>query len=413
MDIIASDPYAKPAFHLHVKNTPDTTSAANPQIQIQWPLHRPEYNPPKPIRIKSVPKNPKTKPVTTTTTSDVLLLMDSLRLPIPADIYTSLVKECAKLGDPLKAIEIHQHVIKSGLRLSLHFLNRILLMYVSCGCLGHARQVFDQMLVRDFNSWAVVIAGCVENGEHHEAIKLFIKMLHEKGFENIGGGQMGLSVSGILVCVLKACLCTMDIELGVQVHGWLWKMGYSRSIALSSFLVNYYGKLKCFKGAERVFEQIPFRNTVLWTSRIVNYCNDENFEEVISVFKEMGKEGVRKNSYTFSTVLKACRRMEDIGCGRQVHANVIKVGLESDGYVQCALVDLYGKCGIINDAISVFEIGGSKRSRACFNAMVTNYILNGLCFEAVRVLHEMKVYGLEPCESVLDEVKLVCGSIVT
>ncbi|GFQ08342.1 protein root UVB sensitive 1 chloroplastic, partial [Phtheirospermum japonicum] len=206
-----------------------------------------------------------------------------LKLPIPADIYTVLIKECTKSGDSLKAIELHQHVRKSGLRLGVPFLNWILLMHVSCGC--------------------------VENDEHNEAIKLFVKMLREKGFEKAGDKQMGLSVLGILVCILKACLCTMDFELGAQVHGWLWKMGYSKSVALSSFLISYYGKAKCFEGAESVFEHVPCRSTSMWTSRIVNYCNDGGFDEAVRVFKEMGREGVRKNGYTFSAVLKACRRM--------------------------------------------------------------------------------------------------------
>ncbi|KAK6137222.1 hypothetical protein DH2020_029039 [Rehmannia glutinosa] len=409
MEIIAPHPHAKAALLLI--NTPYkylNAFTANPPIQIQLPLHRPEYKTSKPIRIKSRPKKSNTKPVTTT--SDVLHLMDSLKLPISIDIYTSLIKECTKLGDPLKAIELHEHVRRSGLRLSLCLVNRILLMYVSCGCFGHARQLFDQMFRTDFHSWAIVIAGCVENGEHSEAAKLFVRMLHEKEIENFGDSQMGFSVPGILVCVLKACLCTTDLDLGMQVHGWLLKMGYSRSVALSSFLINYYGKVKCFEGAQSVFEQVRSRNTVVWTSRIVNCCSDDKFVEVVSVFKEMGREGVRKNGYTFSTVLKACRRMGDIGCGRQVHANATKLGLESDGFVQCALIDLYGKCGFLNDATSMFEIGNNKRNIASCNALLMNYMQHGLCREAMRVLYEMKMSGFEPSESVFNEVKIACGS---
>ncbi|KAL3613786.1 hypothetical protein CASFOL_041860 [Castilleja foliolosa] len=404
MEVKAPIHHAKPA-PFHLQNTRNKLLKLNPQFQTQLPLHRPEY---KPIRIK--PKNPKPKPVTTTT-SDVLLLMDSLKLPIPADIYTSLIKECTKSGNSSKAIELYQHVRKSGLRLGLPFLNRVLLMYVSCGCFENARQLFDQMFLRDFNSWAIVISGCVENGEHDEAIKLFVKMLREKGFEKASDTQMGLSVSGILVRVLKACLCTMDFELGAQVHGWLWKMGYSKNVGLSSFLISYYGKANCFKGAESVFEHVRCRSTSLWTSRIMNYCNEYEFEEAIRVFKEMGREGVRKNEYTFSSVLKACRRMRDITIGRQVHANLMKLGLESDGYVHCALVDMYGKCGFIKDAARVFEIGRSY-NESC-NAMVKNYVRNGLRFEAIKVLYQMRVYGFEPCETVFDEVKLVCGGEVS
>lgn len=334
--------------------------------------------------------------------------MDGLKLPIPIDIYTSLIKECTESGDPFKAIELHEHIRRTGIRLTLTLMNRILLMYVSRGCFENARHLFDEMSIRDFNSWAILIAGCVENGEHTEATKLFTRMLRDKELENAGADQMGFSVPGILMCVLRACVCTVDFELGRQVHGWLWKMGFSRNAALSSFLISFYGKMKHYEGAERVFEQVYCRDTAVWTSRMVNCCNDDNFEGVASVFKEMGRDGVRKNEYTFSTVLKACRRTGAIEYGRQVHANAMKLGLESDSFVQCALVDLYGKCGLLSDATRVFEVGRNKRNNACYNAMLASYMQYGLCVKAVRTLYEMRSAGFKPRESMINRVELAC-----
>ncbi|KAL7122590.1 hypothetical protein ACP275_01G054000 [Erythranthe tilingii] len=405
MEITALNPHAKAALFFH--NISSAKHSRTP-IQIQLPIHtRPEYKPiPKPARIKPIPK-----PITTT--SDILHLMDSLKLPIPPDIYTSLIKECTELGDPLKSIELHEHMRRSRFRFTLPLLNRLLLMYVSSGCLDRARQLFDQMFLRDFNSWAVLIAGCVENGEHGEAINLFVEMLHRQDMGNVGLDRMGFSVSGILVCVLKACLFTSDFELGTQVHCWLWKMGFSKSASLSCFLINFYGRLDCFEGAQTVFDHVRNPNTAVWTSRIVSFCSNGNFEEAVSVFKEMGREGVRENGYTFSTVLKACRKMGDIRCGQQVHANSIKSGLESDGYVQCALVDFYGKCGFLNDATRVFEMDINKKNDASCNAMLANYVRHGLCIEANEILRRMKMSGSRPCESVFNEVSFVCGSGVT
>ncbi|XP_042035326.1 pentatricopeptide repeat-containing protein At1g31790-like [Salvia splendens] len=390
-------------LHMNIQLKNLNNFNANHKTQIQLPLHRPKYKLPfKPVRIK-----PAKKPVTTT--SDILRLMDGLKLPIPIDIYTSLMEECTESGDPFKAIELHEHIRTSGIHPSLPVINRILLMYVSSGCLEHARKVFDEMTVRDFNSWAILIAGCVQNGEFNEATELFVKMLSDKELENAGADQMGFSVPGILMCVLRACVCTVDFELGRQVHGWLWKVGFSKNDALSSFLISFYGKLKHYEGAERVFQQVKCRDTAVWTSRIVNCCNDDNFVGVANVFKEMGEEGVKKNEYTFSIVLKACRRMGAIRYGRQVHANAMKLGLDSDSFVQCALVDLYGKCGALSDATRAFEFGRSKRNSACYNAMLANYMQHGLCVKAVRTLYEMRTAGLKPREAMLDRVELVCG----
>lgn len=287
-------------------------------------------------------------------------------------------------------------------------MNQILLMHVAVECFKHARQLFDEMSVRDFNSWAILIAGSVENGGNDEAIRLFVRMLLDKGFENASGDHMELSIPGIVMCVLRACVCTEDFEFGRQVHGWLWKMGFSRNSGLSSFLISFYGKMKHYEGAQSVFKQVNCRDTAVWTSRIVNHCNGGDFESVVSVFTEMGREGVKKNEYTFSNVLKACRKTGTLEYGRQVHANAVKLGLESDGFVQCALVDLYGKRGSLRDAAKVFEIGRKKRNNACYNAMFANYMQHGLCVEAIRTLYEMKMAGFKPRESMINEVELAC-----
>ncbi|XP_073031383.1 pentatricopeptide repeat-containing protein At1g31790 [Primulina eburnea] len=376
-----------------------------PKTPIHLPLSRPEYNPPPSIKIKTPQKKSNLKPMTTT--SDVLYLMDSLKLPIQLDIYASLVRECTKLRDPFKAVELHDHMRKGGVRLSLPLLNRVLLMFVRCGCFENARQLFHQMFVRDFNSWAVMIAGFCEEGSYVESVSLFTKMLREQHFSDFCDRRMKFLVTGIVAFVLKACVGMMDLELGTQVHCWLCKMGYSKEAALSSSLINFYGKMKHFAVAQTVFEQIFSQNTAVWTSQVVNCCCDDDFEGAVHVFKEMGMARVRKNGYTFSSVFKACGRMADVVCGRQVHANAIKLGLELDDYVLCALVDMYGRCGSLHDANRAFDSGRDRRNGACYNVMVKNYVEHGYSLEAIKILDEMKEVGLEPRESLLNEVKFV------
>nr|XP_016441906.1 PREDICTED: pentatricopeptide repeat-containing protein At1g31790-like [Nicotiana tabacum] len=234
--------------------------------------------------------------------------MDGLGLNIPVDIYVSLIKECTESRDPLKAVELYTHICKSDVIPSLPLLNRVLLMLVSCGCFQHARQLFDKMRVRNSKSWAAIIAGCVENNECEEALRLFLAMQSE----TVNVCKCGdLIDDGILVCVLKACVEMMNLELGKQIHGWLIKVGSCESLALSSFLIKFYGEFGYLESADNVFDHVPHCNTVVWTARIGNLCREEPFEGATRIFKEM------------------------------VHANSIKVGLDMDGYVQCSLIDIY------------------------------------------------------------------------
>nr|GEX36336.1 pentatricopeptide repeat-containing protein At1g31790 [Tanacetum cinerariifolium] len=203
-------------------------------------------------------------------------------------------------------------------RVSLSLVNKVLIMYVACGCLDNARKLFDEMSKKDFNSWAIMIAGYADKGESEEVV----------------------------------CGETMNVELGEQVHGWLMKSGYSDDLFVGSSLICFYGKVGCFQDGDMVFDQISSRrNVVVWTAWIINNCKEERFREVFEVFNEIGKEGVRKNSFTLSSVLSACSKISDDGhCGELVHANAIKLGLASKSYVQCGLVNMNGKFGLITDA---------------------------------------------------------------
>ncbi|GJX31439.1 pentatricopeptide repeat-containing protein [Tanacetum coccineum] len=383
---------------------------------INLPLHKPRHEPLKPI------KTHKPKPITTTTPSDILRLLDTLRFPIPDAVYISLIKECTQFEYSNEAVIVHSHMtaakrldkkpgqgdaevltelvaskfmaatmkpehsnifLKSVLQNTDKHLNRLRtgrdsLSLKACGCLDYARKVFDEMSKKDFNSCG------------------------------------SFPVSWIMVFVLKACGETMNVELGEQVHGWLMKSGYGGDLFVGSSLISFYGKVGCFEDGDMIFHQIGSRrNGVVWTARIINNCKEERFREVFEVFNEMGKEGVRKNSFTLSSVLSACSKISDDGnCGEQVHANAIKLGLASKSYVQCGLVNMYGKFGLMNDAKRVFDMNESRRNRACWNAMLTSLVQNGCLAEAIMFLYQMRAAGVQPQELWLNKLRSLCGSEV-
>ncbi|XVF47201.1 hypothetical protein PTKIN_Ptkin03bG0090000 [Pterospermum kingtungense] len=342
----------------------------------------------------------------THTTSDILRLMDSLSLPIPPDIYASLIKECTIARHSRRALELHAHIKNSRSKLSLSLLNRLLLMHVSCGHLEIARQLFDQMFLRDFNSWAIIIVACLHAGESEQAIAYFALMEHRE--------FMFKFPPWVIACLLKSCVLTKNMELGKQVHGQLLKLGFSNDLSLSGSLINFYGNFRCLDDANFVFDQLSRPNTVTWTAKMVNSCREDQFGEAIDDFIEMGRQGVKKNGFTFSSVLKACAGINDDGnngmSGWQVHANAIKLGLESDVFVQCGLINMYGKCGLVKDAEKAFKMVGDKRNSACWNAMLMGYVHNKLCIQAIKLLYRMKESGIEVQQSLINDVRIACAS---
>ncbi|PIA44530.1 hypothetical protein AQUCO_01700254v1, partial [Aquilegia coerulea] len=332
-------------------------------------------------------------------------------------VYAYLLKECTQLRDAESGSQVYSHMTQNGYQPTLLLANRLLLMYVSCGRLDSAHQLFDKMLLKDSIIWATMIAGHFDNGEHVETLTLFKLMQEQCGLLE-DPSKWGLIVD----CVLRACIQTGDFELGTQIHGLVLKMdkkifnkggGCSDDLFIGSLLINFYGKLGCISSARCIFDKMELRDTVVWTNMIVVYSREEHFKEVLEVFKEMGRSGSKKNNFALSSVIRACGRMGDEGGGRQVHCNAIKLGIESDQFVQCSLVDMYGKCGMVKDARKLFEMAREYEKRTnnvCWNAMLTGYAQNGFYNEAIKFLYEMQSNGVQPPESLLNQVRIDCGN---
>ncbi|KAI3924615.1 hypothetical protein MKX01_041293 [Papaver californicum] len=319
--------------------------------------------------------------------------MDSMHFPVPTDMYASLLKQCTDLKDivggaEVRAIARHQHSLPPPRRLLLAY--RLLLMYASCGHLDSARQLLDKMTSKDSISWLIMIAAHVDHNSPEEALHLFSQMIMQVQMQQsrqraVQYQNLKLMMNMSIPSVLRACIHTEDFGLGKQMPGRLATL------------------------FDHVLPSHRNRDTVTWTSLMVAYCKEGYFVVVIELFKKMSRAGVKRNSFTISTVLRACGRFsrgaddyekndDDRGlCGKQVHANTIKLGVvESDLNVQCSLVDMYGKCGLIKDSRMALDWRkcSSKRTDVCWSAMLNTYMQHGSYKEATKLLYLMKNIGL-------------------
>ncbi|MQM12146.1 hypothetical protein Taro_045061 [Colocasia esculenta] len=72
--------------------------------------------------------------------------------------------------------EMHAHVLRMGWYCDGYVANGLVDMYVKCGALKLARQLFDRILVKDLVSWTVMIAGYGMHGHGRDAIAVFKEM---------------------------------------------------------------------------------------------------------------------------------------------------------------------------------------------------------------------------------------------
>ena len=97
----------------------------------------------------------------------------------------------------------------------------------------------------------------------------------------------------------------------------------------------------------------------------------------------------------FSSVLKACTILLIVEQGKQVHSNAIKSGLELHVFVGSALVDVYAKCGNLQDAHKLFH-KMPERSVVSWNALIAGYTQNNNGAYALKLYWKMQGIGMIP-----------------
>jgi pentatricopeptide repeat protein len=72
-------------------------------------------------------------------------------------------------------------------------------------------------------------------------------------------------------------------------------------------------------------------------------------------FQEMQQKRMSLHTFTFVPVLNACASLQALDEGLRAHQHIIQCGWEADVFVGSCLVDMYAKCGSMEDAQSVFN----------------------------------------------------------
>jgi pentatricopeptide repeat protein len=116
----------------------------------------------------------------------------------------------------------------------------------------------------------------------------------------------------------------------------------------------------------------------------------------------MQQEGVLPDSVTFVGVLNACASFVALEEGRCAHEQIIQSGWYSDVCVGSSLVDMYAKCGSMEDAWRVFNKVPS-RDVVTWNAILGGCAMHGHGKEALKHFQWMCEEGVQP-----DDVTFVC-----
>lgn len=315
--------------------------------------------------------------------------------------FTCILKACAILGASGKGREIHSQIVRERLlEKDTMLANALIDMYAKCGVLKKAEEVFNELPIRDIVSWNALITGFVQLGHGKKALQLYKRMQSE-----------GFSPNAITyTCVLKACGIVRASDVGKEVHAEIEKACLlARDIVLGNALIDMYAKCGALERAREVFEELPTRNVISWTTLIAGYVEHGHGKRALECFKEMQSCPFPPNAVTFACILKACGSIGFLEQGQAIHAEFVKEPLlGEDVMVGTALVDMYAKCGEIEKAQKAFE-ELSKWDVVSWNALIAGYVQHERNEEALSCFESMQQKGFLPDDVTYACILRACG----
>eukprot|EP01018_Ginkgo_biloba_P036923 Gb_03481 [translate_table: standard] len=377
------------------------------------------------------------------------LFAEMQRTDIQPDPFTfaSVLPACANLTALRLGKLVHGSVIRSGFQSHVFVGNALVDMYVKCGSIQDARDVFDKIPEPNVVSWNAIIAGYAHNGYVAEAMELFKKMpernvvswtamisacaTHGKGEDALTlfyeMQQTGIQPNQFtFASILPSCANLAALEHGKEVHEDIIRSGFHSNVFVASALVDMYIKCERIENAQKVFDRMnernvvswnamiagnaqngdvnealklfqkmPDRNVVSWTTMISVYTQNGHFNDALILFRQMQLTSVKPNSVTFASVLPACANLAALEFGKGVHEDIVRSGFQSDVFVGNGLVDMYAKCGSIEDARKVFDKMPSHNV-VSWTAMIVGYAMHGSGEAALQLFEQMQCFGMKP-----------------
>ncbi|KAM7253884.1 hypothetical protein ACFE04_031566 [Oxalis oulophora] len=145
----------------------------------------------------------------------------------------------------------------------------------------------------------------------------------------------------------------------VYTHG---RYNLESHMCYSGLLLSYtlQGRICHMNYARHVFDTIPEPTVFAWNVMMKGYSRMNSPKAGVLMYVEMLMKGFKTDRYTFPLLWKGFTRDVALEFGTELHAHVLKLGFESNVYVQNALIHMYCLCGKIDMARQIFDINTNR-----------------------------------------------------
>ncbi|CAA0409425.1 Pentatricopeptide repeat-containing protein chloroplastic [Arabidopsis thaliana] len=314
------------------------------------------------------------------------LEMRSLGLQPNNFTYSAILSLCSAVRSLDFGKQIHSQTIKVGFEDSTDVGNALVDMYMKCSASEvEASRVFGAMVSPNVVSWTTLILGLVDHGFVQDCFGLLMEMVKREVEPNV------VTLSG----VLRACSKLRHVRRVLEIHGYLLRRHVDGEMVVGNSLVDAYASSRKVDYAWNVIRSMKRRDNITYTSLVTRFNELGKHEMALSVINYMYGDGIRMDQLSLPGFISASANLGALETGKHLHCYSVKSGFSGAASVLNSLVDMYSKCGSLEDAKKVFEEIATP-DVVSWNGLVSGLASNGFISSALSAFEEMRMKETEP-----------------
>ena len=315
------------------------------------------------------------------------------------------IKACININNFNKGQEIINNKLNQrGLSKSIGLNGVLINFYGYFGDINEAKYIFDSISKNKLSSIIIgsMLKAYIYNNYNHKAFDLYFNI-----YDNNDTNKLLNDICHILV--IEACINLNDKKKYKLLKNKLF-LKLSRnlndhSIELKNKLIDFYGNFGDYKDALNIFCNINDKDKTIKTiGCMMNvYCNNNLNYECIQLFENI--KNINNKLFAdiicYTIVFKACKQSTLLHIGQKIHNQLLKENkngklILKENSIKISLINMYGKCGMIDICKEIFYSNIEEQDISIWNAMINAYGINGDIKNSRNLLNEMKNKKIMP-----------------
>lgn len=165
---------------------------------------------------------------------------------------------------------------------------------------------------------------------------------------------------------------------------------------LTGFITDTFAASRLFKYSTdldidysiKIFRYVENPNGFIFNTMMRAFIQRNSPQKALFLYKLMLNDNVGVDNYTYPLLVQASALRLSVFEGKLIHDHVVKVGFDSDVYVNNTLINMYAVCGHISDARKLFDVS-PVLDLVSWNSILAGYANAGNVEEAKYIYDRM------------------------